>query len=118
MEECDAINAENCILKDVYSELKRMLEMLKKDKQEFEHANEILKCEKLKVEEKTLALCENLDMLKESMNMREKVFNTNLTRLESESLHLKLRIKSLICENNQLLEKLHKVESDLSENKR
>ena len=64
MEECDAINAENCILKDVYSELKRMLEMLKKDKQEFEHTNEILKCEKLKVEEKTFVLCEDLDLLK------------------------------------------------------
>ena len=63
--------------------------MLKKDKQEIEHANEIPKCEKVKVEEKILILCEDLDMLKESMNMRDKVFNTNLTRLESESLHLK-----------------------------
>jgi len=68
--------------------------MLKKEKQELEHANETLKCEKLKVEEKTLALCEDLNMLKESMNMREKVFNTNLIKLKSESLHLKLRIES------------------------
>ena len=91
--------------------------MLKKDKQELEHANEILKCEKLKVEEKTFVLCEDLDLFKQSMNMREKEFNTNLTRLESESLHLKLRIEFLISENNQLLEKLYKPESDLTENK-
>jgi len=38
--------------------------MLKKDKQELEHANEILKCEKLKVEEKTFVLCEDLDLFK------------------------------------------------------
>jgi len=50
--------------------------------------------------------------------MREKMFNTNLTRLESKSLHLKLRIESFVSENNQLLEKVHKAESDLSENKR
>ena len=50
--------------------------------------------------------------------MREKVFNTNLAKLKSESLHLKLRVESLVSENNQLLEKAHKAESDLTGNKR
>ena len=89
MDECDAINAENCMLKDICSDLKKVVRMLKKDKQELEHANEVLKCERLKVDEKTLVLCKDLDMLKETLNMREKVFNTNLSKLESESLQLK-----------------------------
>ena len=88
MDECAVINAENCMLKDVCSQLKKNVRMLKKDKQELEHANGILKCNKLKVDEKTLTLCEDLDMLKETLNMRAKVFNTNLSKLESESLHL------------------------------
>ena len=54
MDECGAINAENCTLKDVCSELKKDVRMLTKNKQELEHANEILKCVKLKVDEKTL----------------------------------------------------------------
>ena len=107
MDECDAIDAKNCMLKYVCSELKKDARMLTKNKEELEHANEILKCEKLKVDEKTLALCEDLDLLKETLNMREKVFSTILSKLKSESLHLKLRIESLINENNQLLEKLH-----------
>ena len=78
MDECDVINAENCMLKYVCSELKKDIRML-------EHANEIRKCERLEVDEKTLALCEDLDMLKETTNMREEVFNTNLTRLETET---------------------------------
>jgi len=82
IDECDAINAENCMLKDVCSELKKDVRMLK-------HANEILKCERLKVDEKTLTLCEDLDMLKETLSMREKVFDTDLSKLESESLQLK-----------------------------
>jgi len=48
-----------------------------------------LKSEKLEVDEKTLILCEDLDKLKETLSMREEVFNTNLSKLESESLHLK-----------------------------
>ena len=36
------------------------------------------------------------------MNTREKVFNADLSRLESESLGLKLRLESLVSENNQL----------------
>jgi len=41
MDECDAINVENCMLKDVCSELKKNVRML-------EHANEVLKCVDLK----------------------------------------------------------------------
>jgi len=100
MDECDAINAENCMLKDFCSELKKNVRMHIKNRQKLEHANEILKCDKLKVDEKTLALCEDLDMLKETLNMREKVFNTNLSKLESESLHRKPKIETLISENN------------------
>jgi len=113
MDECDAINAENCMLKDVCSELKKVIRMLETNKQELECMNEILKCEKLKVDDKTLALCKDLNTLKDLMNMREKVFNTDLSRLESESLDLKLRLESFVSENNQLLKKAHKAESDL-----
>jgi len=72
MDECDAINAENCMLKDVCSELKKDVRMLKRNKQELEHVNEVLKCEKLKVDEKTLTLGKDLDTLKESMNQSYK----------------------------------------------
>ena len=46
------------------------------------------------------------------------MFNTNLSKLESESLQVKQRIESLVCKNNQLLEKLKKAEFDLTENRR
>jgi len=72
----------------------------------------------LKWMKKTLTLCEDLDMLKETLSMREKVFNTNHWKMESECLKLKNRIESLVCENNQLCEKLKKAESDLAENRR
>jgi len=47
--------------------------------------------------------------------VREKVFNTDLSKLESQSLQLKQRIESLVCESSQLLEK---AESDLTANRR
>jgi len=50
--------------------------------------------------------------------MREKVFNTHFSKLETESLQLKQGIESLICENNQLLEKLKRAKSDLTVNRR
>jgi len=56
-------------------------------------------------------------MLNDLMNTRDEVFNTDLSRLKSESLDLKLRPESLVSENNQLLEKAHKVESDLAQNR-
>ena len=38
--------------------------------------------------------------------------------MTSESLDLKRRLESLVSENNQLLEKVHKAKSDLVQNKR
>jgi len=100
MDECDPINAENCMLKVVCSELKKNARMLERNKQELEHVNEILKCEKLKADGKTLTLCKDLDTLKDLINTREKLFNTDLSSLKSESLDLKLRLESLVSENN------------------
>ena len=111
MDECDTINAENCMLKDVCFDLK-------KDIRKLEHTNEILQSERLKVDEKILVLHEDLDKFKETLSMREKVLNTDLSKLKSESLQLKQRIESLICENSQLLEKLKKAKSDLTANRR
>ena len=48
--------------------------------------------------------------------MRE-VLNTNLSKLESESLELKQKTESLICENRKLFERLKKAESDLIANR-
>ena len=70
--------------------------------------NEVLTCEKLKIDEKVLVLCNELNTLKDLMNKREEVFNTNLSRLESKSLNLKLNLESQMSENKQLLEKMHK----------
>ena len=82
MDECDSINSENCMLKDICSELKR-------DIRELEHENEILKSEKLEVDNKTLVLHEDLNKLKETLSMKEEVFSINFSKLESESFELK-----------------------------
>ena len=92
--------------------MKKDVRMLERNKLELEHVNEILKCEKLKAEEEDLTLCEDLDTLKDLMNTREEVFNSDLSRLKSESLELKIRLEFLVSENNQLLKKAHKAESD------
>ena len=76
---------------------------------ELERVNEILMCEKFEAEEKNLALGNDLNALKHLMNAREKEFNSDLTKLESESVDLKLRLESLVSENNNLLEKAHKI---------
>jgi len=75
--------------------------------------NEVLTCEKHKSDEKVLVLCNELDTLKELMNKREEVFNTDLSKMEEESRELELKIELLVSENNQLLKKVHKAESDL-----
>jgi len=79
--------------------------------------NEVLTCEKLKIDEKVLVLCNELDTLKDLMNKRDEMFNTNLLRLNRESLDLKLKVESLVSENNQLLKKAHKAKSDLIQNR-
>jgi len=114
MDECETITAKNCMLKDVCSELKKDVRMLEWNKLELEHVNQIQKREKLKAKEKALALCEDLDTLKDLMNTREEVFNTDLSRLKSESLDLKLILESLVSENNQLIKKAHKAKSNLA----
>ena len=67
MDDCDSVNAENCMLKDVCSDLKR-------DIRRLEHTNEVLKSEKLEIDEKTLVLHEDLNKLKETLSMKEEVF--------------------------------------------
>ena len=52
---------------------------MKRKKQELGHINEVLTCEKLKIEEKVFVLCNELE------NKREEVFNTNLLKVEEES---------------------------------
>ena len=68
--------------------------------------------------QKKRPLRKDLDKLKDLINTREKEFNSDLTRLNSESLDLKLKVESLVSENNQLLEKARKVKSDLVQNRR
>jgi len=67
----EEVNTENCVLKDVYSELKKDIRLLEKNNREIERLNEILISEKLEIEEKNLALCQNLTNLRTSLNIRE-----------------------------------------------
>jgi len=82
MKECEIVNSENCMLKNTCSGLKKGVKILERKKQELGHMNEVLTCEKLKSDEKVLVLCNELDTLKELMNKREEVFNTDLSKLE------------------------------------
>ena len=82
MDECDAINSENCMLKDACSELK-------KDIRELEHENKILKSEKIKTDMTNLVLHEDLKKFKETLSLKEEAFANNLTKLQNESLETK-----------------------------
>jgi len=82
MDECDAINSENCMLKDACSKLKR-------DIRELEHENKILKSEKIAIDMKNIVLHEDLNKSKETLSMKEEAFATDFTKLENESLELK-----------------------------
>jgi len=110
MDECDAINSENYMLKDACSKLK-------KDIRELEHENKIIKSEKIKVDISNLILHEDLKKFKETLSLKEEAFATELTKLENESLELKQKVGSLIVENRKLLENLKQVESDLAANR-
>ena len=57
MDECDAINSENCVLKDACSELKR-------DIRELEHENKNLQSAKIECDMRNLILQEDLVKLK------------------------------------------------------
>ena len=85
---------------------KKDVKRLERKKLELGHMSEVLTSEKLKIHKKVLVLCNELDTHKDLMNKREKVFNTNLSRSESESLNLKLNLESQMSENKQLLEKI------------
>jgi len=82
MDECDAINSENCMLKDVCSELKR-------DIRELEHENKIHKSEQTETDMTNLVFYEDLNKFKEIISLKEEAFATDLTKLENESLELK-----------------------------
>jgi len=82
MDECDAINFGNCMLKDACAELKR-------DIRELEHENKIFKSEKIKIDMKNLVLHGELNKFKETLSLKEEAFGTDLTKLENESLELK-----------------------------
>jgi len=109
MDECDSLNSENCMLKDVCAELK-------KDTRELEHENKILKSE-TELDLKNLVLHGDLDKIKETLSLKEEAFGADLTKLENESLGLKQKVETLIVENNKLLEKLKQVELDLAANR-
>jgi len=72
MDECDAINSENCVLKDTCSELK-------KDIRELEHENKILKSEKTEIAMTNLVLYEDIKKCKETLSLKEEAFATDLT---------------------------------------
>jgi len=110
MDECGAINSENCTLKDACSELK-------KDIKKLEHENKILKSEKIETDMTNLVLHEGPKKVKETLSLKEETFATDLTKLESESLELKQKVESLLVENEKFLEKLKQVESNLTANK-
>jgi len=134
MDECEAISTEYYMLKDTCSKLKRDIRMLENTIQkleqenkiltseknekafalsknldtlkELERVNEILKCENFEAEKKNLALGNDLNALKNFMNTREKEFNTDLAKLKSESVDLKLRLESLVSEKTNCLKRL------------
>jgi len=110
MDEYEAMNTKNCMLKDTCSKLKRDVRMLEKTILELEQANEVLTAKR---DEETFTLRKNLDQ----MNKREEVLNTELSKLESESRELESKTKLLESENNKLLRKLQKTESELVQNR-
>ena len=109
MDEYDAINSENCMLKDACFELKR-------DVSKWEHENKILKSEKTECDLRTLVLQEDLAKLKETLSMKEEAFVTDFAKLEKEFLESIQKVESLLVENNKLLENLKQVESKLVAN--
>jgi len=64
MDECNANNSENCILKDACYELKR-------DIRELEYENKILKSETIEADMANLILHEDLKKFKETFSLKE-----------------------------------------------
>jgi len=82
MDERDAINSENCMLKDACSGLKR-------DIKELEHENKNLQSEKIECDVRTLVLQEDLLKFKETLSMKEEVFVADFAKPEKEFLKSK-----------------------------
>jgi len=62
-------------------------------------------------------LLDDLNKVKETLNLKEEAFAIDFPKLENESLELKQKVESLIDENNKLLDKLKQVESNLAVNR-
>jgi len=67
LDECDAINSKNCMLRDACSELK-------KDIRELEHENKILKSEKTKIDMTNLVLHKDLKKIKGDLKSESRSF--------------------------------------------
>ena len=98
MDECDALTSENCMLKDVCTEIKR-------DVKELEHENKTLKSEKVDLDMKHLVLLDDLNKVKETLNLKEAAFATDFAKLENVSLELKQKVnlylmKTISCRTN------------------
>jgi len=86
---------------DICAELKRYV-------RDLELKNETLKMEKLEVDKETLALHENINVLKETLLMKKEACSINLTELEKESLDLKGRSNPCWEKTKTCLRKLNK----------
>ena len=72
--------------------------------------------EKLEVNEKTLALSKELDILKDLSDKKEEELNTKIRELESEFSKLRHNLESHMNDNKQLQEQVQRAETDLTEN--
>ena len=109
MDDFDSLNSEYCMLKDVCAELR-------KDIQDLEHENKILKSENIEHDMSTLVLQENYDKLKETLGLKEEIFAAELAKFGKDSLVLRQKAETLLAENKNLAEKLKQVETDFAAN--
>ena len=79
MDECDALQTENCDLRDECDELKGEIKKL-------EQENKILKDEKIELDMNNIVLREDLERVKEILRLKEENFVTNFTKLERSLL--------------------------------
>jgi len=110
MDDFDSLNSEYCMLKDVCADLR-------KDIQDLEHENKILKSENIEHDMSILVLQEKHDKLKETLGLKEVTFAAELAKLEKDSLVLKQKAETLLAENKNLVEKLKQVETDFAANR-
>ena len=77
--------------------LKDACSKLKKDIRELEHANKILKNEKIEIDMSNLVLHEDLKKFKEILSLKEEAFAADFAKLENESLELNQKVESVLC---------------------